>query len=224
MSADQLGTTTREDGSSQVTYNGWPLYYFAPDDKPGDAKGQYVGDVWFAVSTLGEAVAILVPTPTMAMDHPTAEPTPAPTSAPTSATVVAEPPVAPAPTVTPLAAVARPSPAPAPVAGGPLASPTPSPTVVTAPAPTTAPAPAPAPTKAPALAPAPPPLPPPASVLPVVQEVAVIEDYAQSRFYPEGIIVIKDVPLELHVTRRNREHVNQFNIMPFLRSTNLILS
>ena len=54
----------------------------------------------------------------------------------------------------------------------------------------------------------------------MVQEVAVIEDYAQSRFYPEGIIVIKDVPLELHVTRRNREHVNQFNIMPFLRSTN----
>ena len=48
-----LGTTTRDDGSTQVTYNGWPLYYFAPDKKPGDTRGQNIGDIWFVVSTAG---------------------------------------------------------------------------------------------------------------------------------------------------------------------------
>ena len=50
LSADQLGTIARDDGSLQVTYNGTPLYYFAFDNMPGDANGQGSGDVWFAVS------------------------------------------------------------------------------------------------------------------------------------------------------------------------------
>src|SRR4051794_12937189 len=45
--ASLLGTTTRKDGSKQVTYAKWPLYYFAPDQKPGDVKGQAVGGVWW---------------------------------------------------------------------------------------------------------------------------------------------------------------------------------
>lgn len=45
-----LGTTQRTDGSLQVTYNGVPLYYWAKDQKPGDATGQNVGDVWFVVN------------------------------------------------------------------------------------------------------------------------------------------------------------------------------
>ncbi|MCH8109322.1 MAG: DUF11 domain-containing protein [Chloroflexi bacterium] len=49
-SADLLRTTTRDDGSVQVTYNGAPLYFFSGDDKPGDANGQDVGNVWFVVS------------------------------------------------------------------------------------------------------------------------------------------------------------------------------
>ena len=28
VNADRLGTITRDDGSTQVAYNGWPLYYF----------------------------------------------------------------------------------------------------------------------------------------------------------------------------------------------------
>ena len=41
VNADRLGTITREDGSTQVTYNGWPLYYFQNDQEPGDTTGQY---------------------------------------------------------------------------------------------------------------------------------------------------------------------------------------
>lgn len=49
-----LGTAQRTDGSTQVTFNGWPLYYFAGDKDPGDMKGQGVGGVWFLVSPKGE--------------------------------------------------------------------------------------------------------------------------------------------------------------------------
>jgi predicted lipoprotein with Yx(FWY)xxD motif/plastocyanin len=56
VDAALLGTTTRKDGSIQVTYNGWPLYYFAKDQKPGDVTGQNVGDVWFVISAKGEMI------------------------------------------------------------------------------------------------------------------------------------------------------------------------
>ena len=42
-----LGTISRKDGTMQVTYNGIPLYYFTPDEKAGDTKGQAVGGVWW---------------------------------------------------------------------------------------------------------------------------------------------------------------------------------
>lgn len=54
-----LSTTERKDGSSQVTYNGWPLYYFVKDEAPGDTKGQDVegfGAEWYLVSPEGEKV------------------------------------------------------------------------------------------------------------------------------------------------------------------------
>ncbi|GAA6736731.1 c-type cytochrome [Thermus oshimai] len=51
-----LGVAKRRDGSLQVTYNGWPLYYFVRDQKPGDVLGQGVGGVWFLVSPKGEAL------------------------------------------------------------------------------------------------------------------------------------------------------------------------
>jgi predicted lipoprotein with Yx(FWY)xxD motif len=38
-----LGTFTRADGSTQVTYNGLPLYYWVSDKKAGDTTGQGVG-------------------------------------------------------------------------------------------------------------------------------------------------------------------------------------
>jgi predicted lipoprotein with Yx(FWY)xxD motif len=51
----KLGEVERKDGSYQVTYNDMPLYYFQGDTKPGEAKGQGVGGVWFVVET-GQAM------------------------------------------------------------------------------------------------------------------------------------------------------------------------
>lgn len=51
----ELGTTERNDGTFQVTYQGMPLYYWINDETPGDTTGHEVNDVWFVVPpyTLG---------------------------------------------------------------------------------------------------------------------------------------------------------------------------
>jgi predicted lipoprotein with Yx(FWY)xxD motif len=51
-----LGNAIRDDGSSQATYNSWPLYYFAGDAAPGDTNGQGLNDVWFVITPAGEAM------------------------------------------------------------------------------------------------------------------------------------------------------------------------
>ena len=56
VDAAMLGTITLPDGTTQVTYNGWPLYYFADDTTAGDALGQGLGGVWFLVSPTGEMI------------------------------------------------------------------------------------------------------------------------------------------------------------------------
>ena len=56
VDASKIGTIQRTDGTTQVTYNGWPLYYFAKDHKAGDVTGQGVGSVWYVLSPSGEAV------------------------------------------------------------------------------------------------------------------------------------------------------------------------
>jgi len=57
--AGDLGTTTRGNGSEQVTYKGRPLYYFASDTGPGMTKGQgsnSFGAKWWLVSPAGGPV------------------------------------------------------------------------------------------------------------------------------------------------------------------------
>ena len=47
----QLGTLTRADGTTQVTYGGKPLYYWQGDTKAGDVTGN--GVAGFSVATVG---------------------------------------------------------------------------------------------------------------------------------------------------------------------------
>ncbi len=57
----ELGTITRDDGTTQVTLAGHPLYFYTPDQSAGDVKGQGKNDVWFAVTPAGEAVPASAP-------------------------------------------------------------------------------------------------------------------------------------------------------------------
>jgi len=56
VDATKLSTITLDDGTIQVTYNGWPLHHFDEDKAPGDTKGQGMDDLWFPVSPAGEAI------------------------------------------------------------------------------------------------------------------------------------------------------------------------
>lgn len=53
-----IGTTRRRDGRRQVTYNGWPLYYYA-HERAGEVKCQNVethGGTWLVVRPAGALV------------------------------------------------------------------------------------------------------------------------------------------------------------------------
>jgi predicted lipoprotein with Yx(FWY)xxD motif len=54
-----FGTTTRDDGSKQVTHGGQPLYYYASDEAAGDAKGEGIGGKWFIAPVDGSSAASL---------------------------------------------------------------------------------------------------------------------------------------------------------------------
>lgn len=47
----------RDDGSRQWAYKGMPLYLFAGDARPGDAKGDKQGGVWHLLRTAGAAAS-----------------------------------------------------------------------------------------------------------------------------------------------------------------------
>ncbi len=49
-----VGAVTRQDGTKQLTLNGWPLYTYAKDTAPGEALGQGVGKTWFAATPQGK--------------------------------------------------------------------------------------------------------------------------------------------------------------------------
>ena len=52
----ELGTISGNDGSTQLTVNGFPAYYFAGDQAPGDTNGQGVGEVWWVFGADGEPI------------------------------------------------------------------------------------------------------------------------------------------------------------------------
>ena len=54
-----LGTTTRADGMTQVTYKGHPLYDFVADTRAGDTKGaglRAFGASWYVVAPSGDKI------------------------------------------------------------------------------------------------------------------------------------------------------------------------
>jgi predicted lipoprotein with Yx(FWY)xxD motif len=49
----RLGTVTRPDGGVQVTYDGLPVYRYSGDTSAGQANGQGIQGVWFAITPSG---------------------------------------------------------------------------------------------------------------------------------------------------------------------------
>ena len=52
-------TTTRGDGTTEVTYNGHPLYTYAGDSAPGQTSGQgsdAFGAEWYVLSAAGAPI------------------------------------------------------------------------------------------------------------------------------------------------------------------------
>ncbi|HEX2256607.1 MAG TPA: hypothetical protein VHG92_07890 [Afifellaceae bacterium] len=57
LKGELLGTIERDEGATQVTYNGWPLYRFAADAEPGHTRGHDIethGAEWYLVTPEGE--------------------------------------------------------------------------------------------------------------------------------------------------------------------------
>jgi predicted lipoprotein with Yx(FWY)xxD motif len=52
----EVGTITRDDGTLQVTLDGYPLYLWQNDAAPGDTTGQGVQGVWWVVAPDGTKV------------------------------------------------------------------------------------------------------------------------------------------------------------------------
>ena len=48
-----LGLITATDGSTQVTYDGRPLYYFQGDTEAGQTNGQALNDIWWVADVSG---------------------------------------------------------------------------------------------------------------------------------------------------------------------------
>lgn len=59
VTGSMLSTTPRSDGTTQVDYNGHPLYYYVGDKAVGDTTGQGLnlsGGLWWLVAPSGDAI------------------------------------------------------------------------------------------------------------------------------------------------------------------------
>jgi predicted lipoprotein with Yx(FWY)xxD motif len=60
VNASLVGTAARPEGTTQLTYNGHPVYLFAQDQQAGETNGQGVsafGAAWFALNSAGNQVS-----------------------------------------------------------------------------------------------------------------------------------------------------------------------
>ena len=80
VTASLVGTSARTDHTTQVTYQGHPLYTFAHDAQPGDVNGEGIasfGGTWYVVGVDGNAI-------TSAPAAPATSPGTAPTTTPST--------------------------------------------------------------------------------------------------------------------------------------------
>jgi len=70
LSLKKLGTIKRPDGGTQVTYNGYALYRYAPDKKAGDVKGQALFKEWYVIAPTGKLVKRAPATPAATTEPP----------------------------------------------------------------------------------------------------------------------------------------------------------
>jgi predicted lipoprotein with Yx(FWY)xxD motif len=55
LADSDFSIVTREDGSRQWAFKSMPLYFYAADTQPGDAKGEGKGGAWFATKAQAQA-------------------------------------------------------------------------------------------------------------------------------------------------------------------------
>ncbi|ASW54218.1 hypothetical protein [Plantactinospora sp. KBS50] len=68
---DRIGTIDRPDGTKQLTVGGWAVYRYIGDTKPGQWKGQGVGNTWWVITPDGKKNLTCVPkTPPKAVAPP----------------------------------------------------------------------------------------------------------------------------------------------------------
>jgi len=82
MASSLVGTVTRDDGATQLTLAGWPLYRYIGDVTPGTWKGQSVNGTWFVIAPDGKKNLTCVPTATPTAVAPPGAATSAPANAP----------------------------------------------------------------------------------------------------------------------------------------------
>jgi len=78
VDASMISSAKLADGTSIVTYDHKPLYYFANDTQPGQMNGEGVGGVWYAISPSGAEIdnsSQAAPTSTPAPAASSSEPT-----------------------------------------------------------------------------------------------------------------------------------------------------
>lgn len=56
INRSKLNIIPRDDGSTQLTLNNWPLYHYYMDVNPGDTKGQTVRGLWYLVGPEGNPI------------------------------------------------------------------------------------------------------------------------------------------------------------------------
>jgi len=54
LDRDDVGTVRRDDGTLQVTVDGWPMYRFVGDKGPGQTRGHGHDGEWFAITPSGD--------------------------------------------------------------------------------------------------------------------------------------------------------------------------